>query len=153
MNHYSSCDRDPNQWIDENGRFLQQAANQLIADYLINEYGRAFEAWKDDISSTIDNIGKSVHNGVNVAGKVIYDGVEGVYYNESWGGGTDKLPLILSNGVSIRSYTNVTWSISKDEKIAPWDTVVECVGTVLLLALAIALIPETGGASLVFCGA
>ncbi|MFR3728519.1 DUF6531 domain-containing protein [Lacrimispora sp.] len=268
MNHYAYCHGNPNKWIDVNGQFAQQEANQLIADYLVEEYGRAFEAWKDDISDRIDQVGKAVHHGVNVTGDAVKDGVEavkdgvsnlavsanelwnnkiygvdtvlykddetnltvkshtggnlivisknkknvfqgwslnlsmdvpyidttigfnlsgkntdinswktknyikvkdvdkklnyssgvgynkeGVYINESWGGGTDTLPLALPNGVSIDSHTNVTWSISKDETIVPWDTVMECVKVVALVSIAVFFIPETGGASLgVLCG-
>ncbi|WP_024347824.1 DUF6531 domain-containing protein [Lacrimispora indolis] len=266
LNHYVYCHGNPNKWIDVNGQFAQQEANQLIADYLVDEYGRSFEAWKDDISDRIDQVGKAVHHGVDIAGEVVKDGVdavkngasnvaasvnefwnnniygedivllskgdltvkshtggsiivtsydvksnfkgwsinlstnipnsdvsigfnlsgknadidswktknyikvndidkkisysagvgynkEGVYFNESWGGGTDTLPLVLPNGVTVDSHTNVTWSVSKDETMAPWNTVLECVGVVVLFAVAIALIPETGGASVaVLCG-
>lgn len=267
MNHYAYCHGNPNKWIDVNGQFTQQEANQLIADYLVDEYSRAFDAWKDDISDTIDQVGKAVHHGLDVVGEVVQDGIEtvkngisnvaasvnefwnnkiygediillskgdltvkshtggsiivtsydtksnfkgwsinlstnipysdvsigfnlsgknmdigswktkssikvkdidkninysagvgynkeGVYINESWGGGTDTLPLVLPNGVTIDSRTNVTWSVSKDETIVPWKTVLECVGVVVLVAVAIALIPETGGGSVVvLCGA
>ena len=64
------------------------------------------------------------------------------------------MPLVLPNGVTVDSRTNVTWSVSKDETIAPWNTVLKCVGVVVLVAVAIALIPETGGGSVVvLCGA
>ena len=37
-----------------------------------------FEAWKDDISDKIDQVGKSVHHGVDVVGETVKDGVEAV---------------------------------------------------------------------------
>lgn len=69
---------------------------------------------------------KDVDKKLNYSSGVGYN-KDGIYINESWGGGTDTLPLALPNGVCIDSHTNVTWSISKDETIVPWDTVMECV--------------------------
>lgn len=269
LNHYAYCYGNPSKWIDVNGRFTQKEANQLIADYLVDEYGRSFEAWKDDITDKIDQVGKSVHHGVDVVGKAVNDGVqvvkdgtskvnaavnefwsneiygvdtelhsdiktnltvkthkggsyiviskdrynkfkgwsfnlsldvpyteasigfnlsgkdmtinswktksyikikdvdkklnysmgwgynkEGLYINESWGGGKDTLPLELPNGVTIDSHAKIIWSISKDETIVPWDTILECVRIAALASIAIALAPETGGWSLgLLCGA
>lgn len=82
------------------------------------------------------------------------DNKEGLYINESWGGGKDTLPLELPNGVTIDSHAKIIWSISKDETIVPWDTILECVRIVALASIAIALAPETGGWSLgLLCGA
>ena len=157
----------------------------MIADYLVDEYGRTFEAWKDDITDKIDYLSMDVPYteasiGFNLSGKdmtinswktksyiKIKDvdkklnysmgwgyNKEGLYINESWGGGKDTLPLELPNGVTIDSHAKIIWSISKDETIVPWDTILECVRIAALASIAIALAPETGGWSLgLLCGA
>ncbi|MFR3728517.1 hypothetical protein [Lacrimispora sp.] len=81
---------------------------------------------------------KDVDKKLNYSAGIGYN-KEGVYINESWGGGSNTLPLILPNGVTIDSHTNVTWPISKDETIMPWDAfAAACVVTAGVVVLAVA---------------
>ena len=249
--------------MDINGQFTQREANQYISGYYLDEYERAFNSWKDDVSNTIDDIGKSVGNGISSAatavsefwGNEIY-GVDtdiykkgsftlqshtggeiivinrndkgrfsgwslnasieipttnystgftlsgenmnpnswktlcyfekkeldeklshsagygyndkGCYVNGEISGTTDNIPIPIPNGVIIDSHTNVTWSISEDKTILPWDAIGGvCVVTAGVVALAVvgpevalggllagggAIIAEAGSYVIAACG-
>ena len=233
LNHYTYCWGNPCKWVDINGQFTQREANQYITGYYLDEYERAFNSWKDDVSNTIDGIGKSVGNGISSAAtavsefwgnkiygvdtelytngdftlqshtggeiivinrtkekyfsgwslnisldipttnistgftlsgedinpsswktlcyyekkeldeKLSYSGGygynnEGLYFNNTLSGKTDNIPIPIPNGVIIDSHANVTWSISEDKTILPWDAIGGvCVVTAGVVVLAV----------------
>jgi hypothetical protein len=64
---------------------------------------------------------------------------EGYYINGEVSGTTDNIPIPIPNGVLIDSHTNVTWSISEDKNILPWDAIGGiCVVTAGVVVLAVA---------------
>lgn len=97
LNHYGYCWGNPCKWLDINGQFTQWDANQLIADYYIDEYGSAFEACKDDISNTIDNIGKAISAGVDSVGTALNEFWENEIYGEN-------IELFSKDGFNINAH-------------------------------------------------
>lgn len=71
LNHYAYCMGNPVGWVDRNGMFGQMEANDMMWSYVIDQYQMGIDAMKDDISRTVNSIGKAVDDGMDLAGRGI----------------------------------------------------------------------------------
>ena len=60
------------------------------------------DSWKSKSYIKIKDVDKKLNYSTGIG----YN-KEGMYVNESWGGGTNTLPLVLPNGVTIDSHTSL----------------------------------------------
>jgi len=134
LNSYAYCWGNPGKWVDVNGLFSRDEITKWGMNQVANEYRRSFNAWKDDVSNTINEIGDQINSGLNAAGEAIGNGVNAFQngvsdvitgVNEFWNNeiyGVDR-DLYKEGGFSVKTHTGgniIVVNVNEKNKFDSW---------------------------------